>query len=146
MKTGIAGRVAQTFLASKLTPLLIMGSLVAGLGGVLTTPREEEPQISVPMIDVFLAAPGSSALEIERRSVERGRGAEAVDIACLARGTRYQRRCEKPKIVRIASEQVDEFRPRTICFGGQAVRPKPRYFVCKLGCVNSPRKVNESLT
>ncbi len=70
MKTGIAGRVAQTFLASKLTPLLIMGSLVAGLGGVLTTPREEEPQISVPMIDVFLAAPGSSALEIERRMIE----------------------------------------------------------------------------
>ena len=70
MKTGIAGRVAQTFLNSKLTPLLIMASLVAGLGGVLTTPREEEPQISVPMIDVFLAAPGSTPEEIERRMIE----------------------------------------------------------------------------
>ena len=40
MKTGISGRVAQAFLQSKLTPLLIIASLVAGLGGVLTTPRE----------------------------------------------------------------------------------------------------------
>ena len=70
MKTGISGRVAAAFLNSKLTPLLIVGSLVAGLGGVLTTPREEEPQISVPMIDVFLAAPGSAAVEVERRVVE----------------------------------------------------------------------------
>ena len=70
MKTGLAGRVAQTFLQSKLTPLLIVASLVAGLGGVLTTPREEEPQISVPMIDVFLAAPGSSPDEVERRVLE----------------------------------------------------------------------------
>ena len=70
MKTGLSGRVAQTFLNSKLTPLLIIASLVAGLGGVLTTPREEEPQISVPMIDVFLAAPGSSPEEVERRVIE----------------------------------------------------------------------------
>ena len=70
MKTGISGLVARTFLNSKLTPLLIIASLVAGLGGVLTTPREEEPQISVPMIDVFLAAPGSSPEEVERRMIE----------------------------------------------------------------------------
>jgi multidrug efflux pump subunit AcrB len=70
MNTGISGRVARAFLQSKLTPLLIMASLVAGLGAVLTTPREEEPQISVPMIDVFLAAPGSSPEEVERRMIE----------------------------------------------------------------------------
>ncbi|MBL8987709.1 MAG: efflux RND transporter permease subunit, partial [Gemmatimonadetes bacterium] len=70
MKTGISGRVAQAFLQSKLTPLLIIASLVAGLGGVLTTPREEEPQISVPMIDVFLGSPGSSPEEVERRLLE----------------------------------------------------------------------------
>ncbi len=70
MKTGLSGRVAQAFLKSKLTPLLIIASLVAGVGGVLTTPREEEPQISVPMIDVFLAAPGASPEEVERRIIE----------------------------------------------------------------------------
>ncbi|MGE0554540.1 MAG: hypothetical protein AB7R55_14015, partial [Gemmatimonadales bacterium] len=69
MTTGFSGRVAQAFLNSKLTPLLILASLVAGLGGVLTTPREEEPQISVPRVDVFLAAPGSEPKEVERRMV-----------------------------------------------------------------------------
>lgn len=70
MKTGFSGRVAQAFLQSKLTPLLIVASLIAGLGGVLTTPREEEPQISVPMIDVFLSLPGASPEEVERRLIE----------------------------------------------------------------------------
>ena len=70
MKAGISGRIAQAFLSSKLTPLLIIASLAAGLGGVMTTPREEEPQISVPMIDVFVGAPGAPATEVERRVVE----------------------------------------------------------------------------
>ncbi|MHB1327243.1 MAG: efflux RND transporter permease subunit [Gemmatimonadales bacterium] len=70
MTIGVSGRVAQAFLKSKLTPLLILASLVAGLAGVLTTPREEEPQISVPMIDVFLSAPGASPEEVERRLIE----------------------------------------------------------------------------
>ncbi|MGE3618134.1 MAG: efflux RND transporter permease subunit [Gemmatimonadales bacterium] len=70
MKTGFSGRVAQAFLQSKLTPLLIVASLAAGLAGVLSTPREEEPQISVPMIDVFVGSPGSTPEEVERRLVE----------------------------------------------------------------------------
>jgi multidrug efflux pump subunit AcrB len=68
--TGIAGRLARGFMKSKLTPLLIMASLVGGLGGVLTTPREEEPQISVPMVDVFTALPGAAPDEVERRLLE----------------------------------------------------------------------------
>ncbi len=64
---GIAGRIAQAFLGSKLTPLLVVASLLLGAFAVLVTPREEEPQIKVPMIDVFLAMPGSSAAEVERR-------------------------------------------------------------------------------
>ncbi|HEX7024717.1 MAG TPA: efflux RND transporter permease subunit [Gemmatimonadales bacterium] len=68
--TGIAGRMARAFLGSKLTPLLILASLAAGLGGVLSTPREEEPQISVPMVDVFTALPGASPEEVERRLLE----------------------------------------------------------------------------
>jgi multidrug efflux pump subunit AcrB len=70
MKTGPSGAIAQRFLNSKLTPLLIGASLAAGVGGLLTTPREEEPQIRVPMIDVAVGLPGASPREVERRVVE----------------------------------------------------------------------------
>ena len=62
---GIAGRVAQSFLRSKLTPLITVASLAAGVLGVVATPREEEPQISVPMIDVIEAMPGATPAEAE---------------------------------------------------------------------------------
>ncbi len=62
---GIAGRVAHAFLRSKLTPLITVASLAVGLLGILATPREEEPQISVPMIDVIAALPGASPHEAE---------------------------------------------------------------------------------
>jgi multidrug efflux pump subunit AcrB len=62
---GIAGRVARAFLRSKLTPLVTIASLAVGLLGILATPREEEPQISVPMIDVIAALPGASPSEAE---------------------------------------------------------------------------------
>jgi len=68
--SGIAGRLARGFLTSKLTPLLILAAVVAGIGAVLTTPREEEPQISVPMVDVFTALPGAAPEEVERRLLE----------------------------------------------------------------------------
>ncbi len=64
---GPAGRFAQTFIASKLTPLLIVVSLLIGAFSVWKLPREEEPQIIVPMIDVMVAMPGSSAREVEER-------------------------------------------------------------------------------
>ncbi len=70
MKTGPSGAVAQRFLNSKLTPLLIAASLVLGVGALLTTPREEEPQIRVPMIDVAVGLPGAGPREVERRLVE----------------------------------------------------------------------------
>jgi multidrug efflux pump subunit AcrB len=62
---GIAGRVAQGFLRSKLTPLITVASLAVGVLGIVATPREEEPQISVPMIDVVAAMPGASPREAE---------------------------------------------------------------------------------
>ena len=62
---GISGRVAQAFLRSKLTPLVTVASLAVGLLGILATPREEEPQISVPMVDVIAAMPGASPKEAE---------------------------------------------------------------------------------
>ena len=62
---GLAGRVAGAFLNSKLTPLVIVASIALGLFAVALTPREEEPQIVVPMVDVFAPLPGASAAEVE---------------------------------------------------------------------------------
>jgi multidrug efflux pump subunit AcrB len=64
---GISGRIAQTFIKSKLTPLMVLASLLLGLFATAITPREEEPQIIVPMIDVMVAYPGASAREVEER-------------------------------------------------------------------------------
>ena len=64
---GIAGKVAQAFIDSKLTPLIIGASVLLGIGAVLMLPREEEPQIVVPMIDIFVEMPGASAKEVEER-------------------------------------------------------------------------------
>ena len=66
-KRGVAGGIAAFFIDSKLTPLLIIASLLLGAFAVAMTPREEEPQIKVPMIDVFVQAPGLTAKEVERR-------------------------------------------------------------------------------
>ncbi|HSP07860.1 MAG TPA: efflux RND transporter permease subunit, partial [Acidobacteriota bacterium] len=68
MKTlGPAGRIAHYFLHSKLTPLIIFASLLMGILAVFALPREEEPQIIVPMIDVFVQMPGATAKEVEER-------------------------------------------------------------------------------
>jgi multidrug efflux pump subunit AcrB len=64
---GLAGKFARAFIDSKLTPLVISASILLGVGAVLLLPREEEPQIVVPMIDVFVQMPGASAKEIEER-------------------------------------------------------------------------------
>ena len=64
---GPAGRFARAWIASKLTPLIITGSLLIGAFAVWKLPREEEPQIIVPMIDVFVEMPGASAHEVEER-------------------------------------------------------------------------------
>ncbi len=68
--TGIAGRVAKAFLHSKLTPLVTVASLFVGTIGLIATPREEEPQISVPMIDVFAGLPGASSAEVEQQVIK----------------------------------------------------------------------------
>ena len=67
MKGGFAGRLAGLFVNSKLTPLIILASLLLGLLAVLKTPREEEPQIIVPMADVIVQMPGASSKEVEQR-------------------------------------------------------------------------------
>ncbi len=64
---GPAGRVARSFITSKLTPLVVIASIVLGVFAVIVTPREEEPQIIVPMVDVFVAYPGASSHEVDER-------------------------------------------------------------------------------
>jgi multidrug efflux pump subunit AcrB len=64
---GPAGKVAHAFINSRLTPLLVIASLVLGFFAVMNTPREEEPQIVVPVLDLFVSMPGASAQEVEQR-------------------------------------------------------------------------------
>jgi multidrug efflux pump subunit AcrB len=64
----IAGRIAHIFIQSKLTPLAIVAALLVGVFSILQTPREEEPQIVVPMLDVFVQMPGASAQEVAERA------------------------------------------------------------------------------
>jgi multidrug efflux pump subunit AcrB len=66
-QSGPAGRIARSFIDSKLTPLIIIASMLMGLGAVMALPREEEPQIIVPMIDIFVQMPGAEAKEVEQR-------------------------------------------------------------------------------
>jgi multidrug efflux pump subunit AcrB len=68
-KLGMAGRIGRAFLESKLTPLIIVGSLLLGAFAIVVTPSEEEPQIKVPMIDVMVGFPGASAEEVEHRII-----------------------------------------------------------------------------
>src|SRR5581483_4471876 len=64
---GLAGRVARGFIDSKLTPLVIVAALLLGAFSILQTPREEEPQIVVPMLDIFVQMPGASSDEVAQR-------------------------------------------------------------------------------
>jgi multidrug efflux pump subunit AcrB len=65
---GIAGRIARAFIDSKLTPLIIITSVLLGAAAIALLPREEEPQIKVPMIDVLVSMPGFTAKEVEERA------------------------------------------------------------------------------
>ncbi len=64
---GFAGRMAAAFIDSKLTPVGIIASLLLGLMAITLLPREEEPQIKVPMIDVMVSMPGATPKEVEER-------------------------------------------------------------------------------
>ena len=66
-RPGLSGRIAALFIGSKLTPLIMLGALLLGLFAIVVTPREEEPQIVVPMADVWLPFPGASAKIVEEQ-------------------------------------------------------------------------------
>lgn len=63
----IIDRITRAFVDSKITPLIVIAAILLGIFAVLSTPREEEPQIKVPMFDIFVAMPGASAKEVEQR-------------------------------------------------------------------------------
>ena len=69
MKGGIAGRLADAFLVSKITPLLLAAALALGVYTTSTLPSEEEPQIIVPLADIYLPMPGASPEEVENRAL-----------------------------------------------------------------------------
>ncbi len=61
MKVGLAGSITRYFITSPLTPLFLLASLIVGIVALVTLPREEEPQISVPMVDIHVQANGLKA-------------------------------------------------------------------------------------
>ncbi|MFZ5748388.1 MAG: efflux RND transporter permease subunit [Pseudomonadota bacterium] len=63
MSLGISGRLTRATIRSPLTPLFLLAAIALGLIALMTIPREEEPQISVPMVDIRVAAPGMSAAD-----------------------------------------------------------------------------------
>lgn len=69
MKQGIAGKIAGSFLQSKLSLLLMISFLMLGAYSITLIPREEEPQIVVPVADIFLQMPGATPIEIETQII-----------------------------------------------------------------------------
>ncbi|MDD3773182.1 MAG: efflux RND transporter permease subunit, partial [Weeksellaceae bacterium] len=70
MEKGIAGRIAELFINSKLTILLMISLMIIGVYSSSLIPREEEPQIIIPMADVMVGYPGASPTEVESRVVK----------------------------------------------------------------------------
>ena len=70
MKEGLAGKIAKGFMDSKLTVLLMIVFMVIGVYSSFLIPREEEPQIDVPMADIFVGYPGASSTELESRVIQ----------------------------------------------------------------------------
>lgn len=69
MKEGLSGNIAKAFISSKLTILLMIGFLLIGGYSTLLIPREEEPQIDVPIADVYIGFPGAEPKEVETKLV-----------------------------------------------------------------------------
>lgn len=67
MQEGVSGKIARSFIQSKLTILLMIVFLLIGGYSTMLIPREEEPQIQVPMADIFVGFPGASPQEVENR-------------------------------------------------------------------------------
>ena len=67
---GIAGRTARFFIQSPLSPLFFLAMMLMGLMGLVITPRQEDPQISVPMVDIFVQYPGAAAPQVAALAID----------------------------------------------------------------------------
>ncbi|HIJ30244.1 MAG TPA: efflux RND transporter permease subunit, partial [Gammaproteobacteria bacterium] len=67
---GLAGGMAKAFIRSPLSPLLLFAMLAMGFLGLMMTPRQEDPQISVPMVDILVQAPGVHAEQLSGLAIE----------------------------------------------------------------------------
>lgn len=70
MQEGISGKIAHFFINSKLTILLMVALMIIGSYSSFLIPREEEPQINVPMADIMVGYPGASPKEVESRVIK----------------------------------------------------------------------------
>ncbi len=70
MKKGIAGKIANFFIDSKITILLMAGLMLIGVYSSTLIPREEEPQINIPMADIMVGYPGANPEEVESRVIK----------------------------------------------------------------------------
>ncbi|MEN8178861.1 MAG: efflux RND transporter permease subunit [Pseudomonadota bacterium] len=69
-RLGLAGGIARTFIDSPLSPLLLLASLFVGILGLFLTPRQEDPEILVPMIDIFISYPGASSEQVASLAID----------------------------------------------------------------------------
>lgn len=69
-KRNFAGRIASAFITSKITPLLVIATLFIGIVSIVMTPKEEEPQIVVPMVDIMVPYPGADSKDVEKSVTE----------------------------------------------------------------------------
>ncbi|MBT8421239.1 MAG: efflux RND transporter permease subunit [Gammaproteobacteria bacterium] len=67
---GLAGRMTRAFIDSPLSPLLFLAMLLMGILGLIMTPRQEDPQISVPMVDILVGYPGASSQQVARLAMD----------------------------------------------------------------------------
>ncbi len=71
-KYGYAGKIAKSFINSRLTIIMTISAIIAGIISTVNLPREEEPQINVPMVDIFIPYYGGTPQEIEKKIIEPG--------------------------------------------------------------------------
>lgn len=101
-KDGFAGKLAKAFIDSKLTLVFILVSVLIGAGATWLTPKEEEPQIIVPMIDITTLLPGAEAAEVERKitePIERAMwGLDGVEYVYSASGSHFSQTTVRFKV------------------------------------------------
>ncbi|MEN8167469.1 MAG: efflux RND transporter permease subunit, partial [Pseudomonadota bacterium] len=67
---GLAGGIARSFIDSPLSPLLLLASMFVGILGLIFAPRQEDPEILVPMIDIFISYPGASPEQVASLAID----------------------------------------------------------------------------